>query len=81
MQLVLPPELEALIQQQLNSGKYRTPVDVMLAAVKLLQQQAEEDIYKGRLAELQEDARIGWKAYQRGETDCRCRYSNGPDSC
>lgn len=69
MQLVLPPETEAFIQQQLHTGKYRSPVDVVLAAMQLLQQQAqEEDIYKGRLAELQEDVRIGWEAYKRGET-------------
>lgn len=60
MQLVFPPEMEAFIQQQLHAGKYRSSIDVVFAAMQLLQQQAqEEDIYKGRLAELQEDVRIG----------------------
>ncbi|WP_404788003.1 type II toxin-antitoxin system ParD family antitoxin [Altericista sp. CCNU0014] len=65
MQIVLPPELEALIQYQLDSGKYRTAIEVVLAGVIRLEQ--EEDIYQGRLQELQQDAQIGWEALQRGE--------------
>lgn len=65
MQIVLPPELEALIQQQLDSGKYQSAIDVIRAGVIRLQQ--EEDIYQGRLQELQQDAQIGWEAIQRGE--------------
>ncbi|MBW4622193.1 MAG: type II toxin-antitoxin system ParD family antitoxin [Cyanosarcina radialis HA8281-LM2] len=65
MQIVLPPELEDLVQRQLVSGKYQTAIEVLLAGVKLLEQQ--EDIYQGRLPELQQDARIGWEAAQRGE--------------
>ncbi|PSB46522.1 type II toxin-antitoxin system ParD family antitoxin [Cyanosarcina cf. burmensis CCALA 770] len=64
MQIVLPPELEDLVQRQLASGKYQTAIEVILAGV-LLQQQ--EDIYQGRLQELQQEARIGWEAFQRGE--------------
>jgi antitoxin ParD1/3/4 len=33
--------------------------------VYLLDQQ--DDIYQGRLSELQQDAQIGWEAAQRGE--------------
>ncbi len=65
MQIVLPPELEDLVQRQLASGKYQTALEVILAGVKLLEQQ--EDIYQGRLQELQQEARIGWEAAQRGE--------------
>jgi len=65
MQIVLPPELEDLVQRQLVSGKYQTALEVILAGVKLLEQQ--EDIYQGRLQELQQEARIGWEAAQRGE--------------
>ena len=69
MQFVLPPDAEAFVQEQLNNGNYRSPTDVVLAAIQLLKQKAEgeEDIYKGRLAELQNDVRIGWEAYQKGE--------------
>ena len=65
MQIVLPPEIEALVQRQLTSGKYKSAIEVILAGIKLLEQQ--EDIYQGRLQELQQDALIGWEASQRGQ--------------
>jgi antitoxin ParD1/3/4 len=65
MQIVLPPELEELVQRQLARGKYQTASEVLLAGAKLLEQQ--EDIYGGRLQELQQEALIGWEAAQRGE--------------
>jgi antitoxin ParD1/3/4 len=65
MQIVLPPEVEALVQHQLTSGKYNSAIDVILAALKLLEQQ--QDIYQGRVQELQRDALIGQQASQRGE--------------
>jgi antitoxin ParD1/3/4 len=63
MQLSLPPEIAQLVQDQVNSGKYASVVDVIVAGVKLLEQQ---DIYQGRLQELQRDALVGWEASQRG---------------
>lgn len=69
MQLVLPPEIEAFVQRQVESGKYQTSVDFIIAAIQTVQQQEEnEDIYQGRLPELQEAAQVGWEAYQRGES-------------
>jgi antitoxin ParD1/3/4 len=65
MQVVLPPELEALVQRQLTTGKYQNPIEVILAGVKLLEEQ--QDIYQGRLRELQREAQIGLEASQRGE--------------
>lgn len=65
MQIVLPPELEDLVQRQLASGKYRSAIEVITAGVQLLQQQ--EDIYRGRLPDLQREARVGWEAVERGE--------------
>jgi antitoxin ParD1/3/4 len=65
MQIVLPPEVEAMVQRQVASGKYMNALEVILAGVKLLEQQ--EDIYQGRLQELQEEARIGLEASRRGE--------------
>ena len=70
MQIALPPEMEAFVQRQLSSGKYRNLLDLVLAAIKLLQQQ--EDIYKGRLLELQEEAMVGLEASQQG------RVADGP---
>jgi antitoxin ParD1/3/4 len=52
MQIVLPPEVEAIVQRQVAQGKYANALEVILAGVKLLEQQ--EDIYQGRLKELQE---------------------------
>ncbi len=65
MQIVLSPEVEALVQSQLTTGKYKSAIEVILAAIQLLEQQ--EDIYQGRLQELQRDALIGHLASQRGE--------------
>jgi antitoxin ParD1/3/4 len=65
MQIALPPEMEAFVQRQISSGKYRNLLDLILAAIKLLQQQ--DDIYQGRLLELQQDAIVGWEAAQQGD--------------
>lgn len=65
MQIVLPPEVEAMVQRQVATGKYTNALEVILAGVKLLEQQ--EDIYQGRLEELQEEARIGWEASKEGK--------------
>ncbi len=65
MQIVLPPEVEALVQRQLTSGKYQNAIEVILAGIKLLEQQ--EDIYQARLQDVQQEARIGWEASQRGK--------------
>ncbi|PSR13216.1 hypothetical protein C8255_25590 [filamentous cyanobacterium CCP3] len=42
MQIVLPPELEALVQRQITSGKYQTVLDVLVAGVQLLDHQDEQ---------------------------------------
>ena len=65
MQIFLPPEVETLLQRQLSSGKYQSAIEVILAGIKLLEQQ--EDIYQGRLEELQLEARIGLEASQQGK--------------
>lgn len=65
MQVFLPPELEQLIQGQIATGKYRSALEVITAGLHLLEQQ--DDIYEGRLMELQQDAQIGQEAAQREE--------------
>jgi putative addiction module CopG family antidote len=42
MQVVLSPELEALVQRQIASGKYQTVLDVLTAGVQLLEHQESE---------------------------------------
>lgn len=41
MQIVLPPELEALVQRQITTGRYQTVLDVLVAGVQLLEHQDE----------------------------------------
>ncbi len=41
MELVLPPELEQLVQRQLERGPYQTPLEVLLAGVQLLEYRAQ----------------------------------------
>ena len=65
MQVTLPPELELIVSRQLTSGKYQNAIEVIRSAIELLDKQ--EDIYQGKLGELQQAASIGWEASQRGE--------------
>jgi antitoxin ParD1/3/4 len=59
----LPPEVEALLHRQLTSGKYQNALEVIVAGIKLLEQQEDQ----GRLKELQQEARIGLEASQQGK--------------
>jgi antitoxin ParD1/3/4 len=86
MQVNLPPELELIVSRQLTSGKYQNAIEVIKTAIELLDKQ--DDIYQGKLGELQQAASIGWEASQRGEVvdgniameqiraDLKSRYSN-----
>ena len=65
MQIVLPPELEQLIQRQIAAGKYQSALEVITAGIQLLDQQ--DDMYQGRLPELQQEAQVGWDVAQRGD--------------
>jgi antitoxin ParD1/3/4 len=65
MQVTLPPELELIVSRQLTSGKYQNAIEVIRTAIELLDKQ--EDIYQGKLGELQQAASIGWEASQRDE--------------
>jgi antitoxin ParD1/3/4 len=66
MQVTLTPELELIVSRQLNSGKYQDAISVIQAAIELLEQK-EDDIYQGKLGELQQAAQLGWEASQRGD--------------
>ncbi|MCU0570652.1 MAG: type II toxin-antitoxin system ParD family antitoxin [Oculatellaceae cyanobacterium Prado106] len=63
MQLSLPPEIAQIVQDQIDSGKYGSAIEVIVAGVRLLEQQ---DIYQERLQELQQEALLGWQASQQG---------------
>jgi putative addiction module CopG family antidote len=48
MQIVLPPELEQLVQHQIISGNYQTAIDVIWAGVRLLERQGQQDAVSDR---------------------------------
>ena len=65
MEIGLTPQVEQFIQSQVESGKYSSVTQVILAGIKLLEE--GERIYKGRFEELQGEIRIGIEASERGE--------------
>jgi putative addiction module CopG family antidote len=42
MQVILPPELEKLVQRQIANGKYQTVIEVLAAGVQLLEHQEQQ---------------------------------------
>jgi antitoxin ParD1/3/4 len=64
MQIVLTPELEALVQQELDTGHYDSAIDVITQALNLLQQ---DDLSQEQLESLRHEAQLGWDAAERGE--------------
>ena len=65
MNIELTPELEQIIQQQLDSGNYKSIDEVIYAGVKLLDQL--EKTYQGRYEELRQEVLQGIEASDRGE--------------
>lgn len=65
MNVSLTPELEQFIQSQVESGKYTSADEVIMASIKLLEER--ERIYKGRFEELRKEIMIGIEASERGE--------------
>jgi len=65
MNIELTPELEQIIQQQVDSGQYKSIDEVIYAGVKLLDQ--VEKTYQGRYEELRQEVLQGIEASDRGE--------------
>lgn len=65
MNVSLTPELEQFIQSQVQSGKYTSADEVIMASIKLLEER--ERIYKGRFEELKREIMIGIEQLDRGE--------------
>jgi antitoxin ParD1/3/4 len=61
----LTPELEQIIQQQVDSGCYKSVAEIIYTGVKLLDQ--VEKIYQGRYEELRQEVLQGIEASNRGE--------------
>ncbi|WP_414623327.1 type II toxin-antitoxin system ParD family antitoxin [Calothrix sp. CCY 0018] len=65
MSISLTPELEEFIQSQVETGKYASTEEVIIAGIKLLKER--ERIYQGRFEELKREIAIGVEASERGE--------------
>ncbi len=65
MKIKLTPELEQIIQQQVDSGHYKSVDEVIYAGVKLLDQL--EKTYQGRYEELRQEVLQGIEASNRGD--------------
>ena len=65
MQIQLPPELEAFVQEMIAAGLYQAPSEVIRDALWLLKDQAE--LRKVKLAELQKLLAAGIEQADRGE--------------
>jgi antitoxin ParD1/3/4 len=65
MNIELTPELEQIIQQQVDSGHYKSVDEVIYAGIKLLDQ--VEKTYQGRYEELRQEVLRGIEASNRGE--------------
>jgi len=67
MVIALPPELEILVQNQVENGNYENAIDALFAGMNLLVQQQETVGDERSQIELRREVLIGWEASQRGE--------------
>jgi len=65
MNVSLTPELEQFIQSQVESGKYSSADEVIVAGIRLLEER--ERVYKGRFEELRKEILIGIEQLESGE--------------
>ncbi|HEY9851680.1 MAG TPA: type II toxin-antitoxin system ParD family antitoxin [Leptolyngbyaceae cyanobacterium] len=65
MNISLSSEIEKFIESQVESGKYPSAEEVIVAGIKLLEER--ERIYKGRFEELKKEIMLGVEASERGE--------------
>jgi antitoxin ParD1/3/4 len=63
--ITVTPEIETLIQMQLQSGRYTTQEEVVLAGLQLLEHR--DSIYQGRFEELRQEVLVGVEEADRGE--------------
>ena len=67
MEVTLSPELEALIAEQVESGHYPSPGEVVRDALRLLQEKLK--LPERKLESLRQDIQVGLQALDRGEYD------------
>jgi antitoxin ParD1/3/4 len=66
MNLLLPPELQVFLDEQLQSGKYASEADLYVVALQSLADR--EQYLQAKREELREAVRIGTEQADRGET-------------
>jgi antitoxin ParD1/3/4 len=62
--VALPTELEQLVAERIESGKYASPSEVIQEALRLLK---ERDEQQSRLEELREEIHAGLQQLERGQ--------------
>jgi antitoxin ParD1/3/4 len=67
MEVTLSPDLEKLIAEQVASGQYPSPGEVVRDALRLLQEQIA--FRERKLEALRRDVRTGLEALEKGEYD------------
>ena len=67
MVIALPPELEILVQNQVENENYENAIDALFAGMNVLVQQQEAVGDERSQIELRREVLIGWEASQRGE--------------
>ena len=65
MTILLTPEIEQLIDEQVKSGRYQSASEVVLEGLRLLS--VRDQIDKKRFAELKQEIAMGIEAAERGE--------------
>lgn len=65
MNIVLTPDIEKLVEEQIESGNYQDALAVIREGLKLLVER--ERIYKGKFQQLKQEVEIGIEALKRGE--------------
>ncbi|MEO1297679.1 MAG: type II toxin-antitoxin system ParD family antitoxin [Cyanobacteria bacterium J06636_16] len=65
MRITLPPEIEQFVQHQIETVKYASAEDVLLAGTHLLED--VEATYKGRFDELRREIIVGVAEADRGD--------------
>ena len=65
MDVHLSPELEQVVQNQLESGRYGSVSDLVGEALRLLAQR--DDLFLLGAAETRKQVEAGWQAAERGE--------------
>lgn len=66
MNMILPPELKHWIQSQVNKGTYQSETELVIEAIRALQQQEQVNTLKKE--ELQKELNIGIQALENGQS-------------